>query len=220
MKLILPKKENMVVSEKFDISWIYAGKSSRAAGHVYTKRLELIASLVRKEKYSKIVELGSGSGILLPSLSKVGDLIVAMDIKRNFSDLKGLCKKEGIKNVLFVRADIEHLPFKENAFDLALTVSILEHIKNLEDTLKGIKKIVSSEGNFVAGYPIEKFATNLAFKISGMKKIVDVEHVSNFQKIRDLIKKTFTVVEKRKYPASFLPDNFSFYEGMLCNTHN
>ena len=219
MELVLPRKENMVVSEKFDISWIYAGKSSWITKHVYTKRLELVASLIRKN-YSKIIELGTGSGILLPSLSKIGGLIVALDIKRNFSDLKEMCKKEGIKNVLFVRADIEHLPFKEREFDLALTVSILEHIKNLEDTLKGIKRVLNPDGNFVAGYPIEKFATNLAFKISGLKKIVDVEHVSNFQKIRDLIKKNFGILEKRKYPSNLLPDNFSFYEGLLCSAKN
>ena len=50
MELVLPRKENMVVSEKFDISWIYAGKSSWITKHVYTKRLELVASLIRKKE--------------------------------------------------------------------------------------------------------------------------------------------------------------------------
>lgn len=79
---------------------------------------------------SKVIDIGSGLGIIATALSRVVGEVVALDAtyeNLRFVDIR--CRQEGIANVTTVNADIVHyprLPFPDNYFDLASMIGVLE----------------------------------------------------------------------------------------------
>jgi len=55
-----------------------------------------------------------------------------------------------------IQADIEHLPFGDNAIESIVMISAIEHIQNLDLVLNEIKRILKKQnGKFVVGSPCE-----------------------------------------------------------------
>lgn len=88
----------------------------------------------------KILEIGSGDGLILNTLKEAGYDPVAFDISRN-----ALKHIQGSK---LVQGTASQLPFSSNSFDLVLACEVLEHIPNhiyksvLEEIIRVTKKYI------------------------------------------------------------------------------
>jgi len=99
-----------------------------------------VEKLVSEKKPVVILDLGCGSGRYLPFLK--GELIVGIDF--SIGMLKHAKK---FKNANFIQADIFNLPFKENTFDLIISMSIIgEHCPLNMKLLKEISYVLSLKG--------------------------------------------------------------------------
>lgn len=214
MKFQKPLKGGLPVAEKFDISWIYAGRTNPVTTAVYLKRLKTALSLVGG-KYNRTLELGTGCGILIPTLGRNSEIVYALDNEDRFAGLRRLCEKEDLGNVFFVKGDIGAVPFKGRGFDLIVSISVLEHVKDIDNVLLNIRDLLAPEGRFLGGYPVEGILTKMAFRFSGMGGIVGREHVSNHRKIKEALKRNFTVEKVSRMPGLF-PDSFTLYEAAVC----
>ena len=215
MKFQMPTRENIPTGDDYDISWTYAGKTNPVTTAVFLRRLRKSLALA-EERYETVLELGTGCGILLPTLSRNSRTVFALDIEDRFAGLRNLCSKEGLGNVNFMRGDITALPLNGKKFDLVIAVSILEHVHNLDKVFDSVKGVLSEGGEFLAGYPVEGFLTNMAFRLSGLKKLVDTAHVSDYRDIRQAIRKNFNVRKTVRMPR-LLPDSFTLYEAAICS---
>lgn len=128
MKIRIPKKENIFETADGDpVGYCY----KLGINIPYLHRLKMVLRLLGKEKFDKILEVGYGSGILLPELYFRCKELSAVDIHTNTSLVYEMMKKEKISANLFV-GDVHNLPFGDEVFDCIVCVSILEHIPDLK----------------------------------------------------------------------------------------
>ena len=79
-------------------------------------------------KRGTLLDAGSGAGKHSLNLAKLGFKVVGAEISmEGILAARSLAESEGQK-IQFVQADIEHLPFKERAFETAFCGLILHHI--------------------------------------------------------------------------------------------
>jgi len=83
-----------------------------------------------------VLEIGSGPGIFTENLYRKA-WTVSTDISRRM--LK-FTKRRGIK-AEFIQADMEHLPFKHDSFDMIVAYRVLEYSGNGTQTLRQFSKI-------------------------------------------------------------------------------
>lgn len=111
----------------------------------------------------KILEIGSGTGAVLPVLSRYG-YVTAMeldDYARNFI-------KAG-KNITVVKGslpyDIEAV--EDEKFDLICMFDVLEHIENDSKALDSLKKILAPDGKILLTVPAYQWLYSLHDKNMG-----------------------------------------------------
>lgn len=74
----------------------------------------------------KILDLGSGTGVITKLLRKKRYKVTPVDVKN----------RSRYKSVYTTIYDGKHLPFKNNQFDLCILISVLHHTQNPENVLK------------------------------------------------------------------------------------
>ena len=98
---------------------------------------KVILVFIKLKSKLKILEVGCGTGMLSNSLSLLGHEVHAIDKNyHNIDFFLRVFKNEIFKNVWckvnYVDGDItKYDKFNNNYFDLIISISVLEHIKNL-----------------------------------------------------------------------------------------
>lgn len=101
-----------------------------------------IAKLVTEKKPAFILDLACGAGRYFPFLK--GALVVGVDFS-----IEMLKQAKKFKDINLLQADIFNLPFRENIFDLIISMSAIgEHCPLSMKLLNGIKYVLSSTGTF------------------------------------------------------------------------
>lgn len=81
-----------------------------------------------------VLEVGAGRGYLADKLGKklpttACDIVIPAKIRKKY------------KHVTFVEGNIEKLPFKNNSFDTVITTHTLEHVQNLPQAVKELRRV-------------------------------------------------------------------------------
>ena len=104
------------------------------------------------------------------------------------------------------------IPLKDHTVDLIIASHILEHLPNLKNDLREIKRVLKKNGKVIIVLPADPgFLWNLLTYFSPsrsrLKKIgveYDVvmrhEHVNTFSKCMTIIKKEFKILDESYYP--------------------
>lgn len=113
------------------------------------------------KKYSpnkKLIESGSGTGILSTYLASLGFDSVAIDIDKDILNLsKKIAKEYGAKNKpKFMIDSILKLNYKNKEFDVSFSNGVLEHFSDKE-IIKTIKKQLKIANTVIVGIPTKYF---------------------------------------------------------------
>jgi len=121
---------------------------ARALG-LYETRVTRYQELFERylEDTDVVVDVGSGTGEFAHMLSRKSRFPVALDIEREY--LRKL-NEPGIEKI---RADAQHLPFREESVDAVLAISLLEHLPNPEICTHEASRILIEKGNFIIQLP-------------------------------------------------------------------
>ncbi|ADT83640.1 class I SAM-dependent methyltransferase [Thermococcus barophilus] len=114
----------------------------------YVDRTEkrLIFSMI-KTKRGRALDLGCGTGNYTLELYRRGFDVIGVDLSQEMLKIA----KAKIPDVLFIRANAYNLPFKKEAFDLVLSVTMFEFIHEPEKVLNEIYRILKLGGEVVIG---------------------------------------------------------------------
>jgi len=95
-------------------------------------------------KNCKILDIGTGSGIIAYDIGKVSKKVYSVDLedKRIYS-----------KNYIFKKVKDEILPFKDNYFDIVISNHVIEHVKDYELHLSEAKRVLIKDGIFYLATP-------------------------------------------------------------------
>jgi 2-polyprenyl-3-methyl-5-hydroxy-6-metoxy-1,4-benzoquinol methylase len=143
-------------------------------GWLYRHRLQMGLNMLPAGG-RRVLEVGVGSGILVPTLTArypeyVGtDLVLAPDL----NTLVSLnCEAR------FTTANLlEDDALPEGAFDAVVCFSVLEHIADADGAARSLARALAPGGTLIAGYPMVNPLMTQAFKAIGYASIDD-DHVT------------------------------------------
>jgi ubiquinone/menaquinone biosynthesis C-methylase UbiE len=92
------------------------------------KKLKIIKKLIKVKERDKLLDVGCGSGFSTKWKCKTYGIDPSIEL---------LKKAKGN----FIQAKAESLPFKDNSFNIVISVTAIQNFNNLEKGLKEIKRV-------------------------------------------------------------------------------
>ncbi|NVM30982.1 MAG: methyltransferase domain-containing protein [Candidatus Helarchaeota archaeon] len=126
----------------------------------FLKRIELCISLLEVEE-GNILDVGCGSGILLPTLSKIKGMIVGIDIHKYLQRVNKYLKKNKFQNICLVQADSHFLPFRKSVFNAIIMISLLDHLHKPRLAINELYQMTNSKGIIIFGFHTNNLFYNI-----------------------------------------------------------
>jgi len=182
--------------------------------YVYRKRLTMTAALLGSRVFPSLLEIGYGSGILLPELARHAERLVGIDIHANREPVVGMLARLGVAADLR-RADLYSMPFEDHSFDALFCLSVLEHLTELDRALAEFARVTKPGATLVFGFPIRNLVTDTFFRAVGYdpRKLHPASHRDIERAIlanRDLR------FERREIFPRFVPVDLALYYACRC----
>ncbi len=120
---------------------------------------------IRKHYYKlayngRLLDIGCGNGFKLRRYSNEGFEIYGVDL--NFQEIE--FAKKTILNAKFFNSTLEECNFPENYFDIIRIDNVLEHVKDPEEILNEILRIIKNDGKLIMYVPNGRSLLSLIFK--------------------------------------------------------
>lgn len=169
-------------------------------GRVFAARLNSGLRLLDGH-FPRLLEIGYGSGLLMPTLSAVCDELYGVDLERESPGLRERLAQLGVRPKALVQADVRALPFTDGYFDAVVAFSIFEHVKpaQLAPALADVARVLAPGGKLLIGCPAVHKLMNAAFAAIGFADI-DNHHVSTIADVVAAAAPRFTLTQKAALP--------------------
>ena len=210
MSIRLPARQHISPTNDADPLQYYYLPLTR---YVYTRRLELVCDLLGNGPFENLLEIGYGSGILLPELSQRCRHLVAVDIHRQFDQVHAMLEAEGVEASLRY-GDVRSLPFQDAEFDAVVCVSVLEHLVDLDAAVGEMCRVSRSPGVAIIGFPVRNTVTDAFYRLVGYDPVAI--HPSSHRDILAAIRARLRVDRCVIFP-SFLPMGLCLYVACRCH---
>lgn len=120
--------------------WWHVGRKK-----IINKQLKKAVTIAPQS--TRLLNIGCGTGGTIPMLSKFGSLD-NVEVSQEAIDI---CRDKGFSNVK--KIDGIKLPFKDNEFDIAVALDVLEHIEDDSGALKEWHRILKKNGRVFITVP-------------------------------------------------------------------
>jgi 2-polyprenyl-3-methyl-5-hydroxy-6-metoxy-1,4-benzoquinol methylase len=204
MKLLLPARGSLRPNNEHDpLPYYYRP----LLGWLYRKRLQMGLDLVPVTG-KNVLEVGVGSGILIPTLSAMfpaytgADLVLAEGLAPL---VETGCQAQFVTADLLVDSDLP-----EARFDVVICLSVLEHIADSEHAAASLARTLVKGGTLVAGYPMVNRLMARFFRTIGFPNIED-HHVAAPADIDRALRRVLRRVARKSLPP-FAPISWSLYQ--------
>lgn len=209
MEIILPDRGNIYKTSEDDPSDYYY---KPITGVVYRQRLRAAVQLLGDKKRDRLLEIGYGSGVFLPELSRRCSELYGVDIHSKVDLVRETLEKERIAARLSV-GDVCSLDFPDGMFDATVCVSVLEHLRELDLAIGEIARVTGDSGVVVLGFPVRNAITNAFYKVVGYDPME--LHPSSHRDILKALSGRLKIDVCASFPR-FLPLDYSLYVTCRC----
>jgi ubiquinone/menaquinone biosynthesis C-methylase UbiE len=159
MKL-LPRESLVKTSPVDEADWVYRP----LVGSIARMRFRMVLKLLGKRRYGRLLEIGYGSGILLPELSLRSGELHGIDPHPMPEAVAQSLERIGVRAQLKTSGG-ESMPYDDGFFDAAIAVSALEFVHDLEAVCREVKRVLKPEGRFVFVTPGTSPILDLGLKL-------------------------------------------------------
>lgn len=121
---------------------------------------------IHLEKTDVVIDVGCGTGQLLPHITTMVKLIVCIDISSNLIR-QAKTRTLNAKNIALLRADADHLPLRPHKFDVAFAITLLQNMPRPIQTLVEMKRVTKEKANLI---------------VTGLRKSFDEQHFTQLLK--------------------------------------
>lgn len=116
------------------------------------RRAEITAHILKPKRNDQILDVGCGEGYPISYIAKHSARIVGLDI----STERLKYAKKNVKDVDFVCASSERLPFKPQIFDKVTCLELLEHLNDPRKTIAEIEFVLNKGGILIVSVPYKQ----------------------------------------------------------------
>lgn len=210
MKLVIPKKDNIVPLNYEYIDSTIDQYYRPIQGYFMRKRLELVFSLLGTKKIERVFDIGYGGGTFIPMLSKLAKKVYGIDTMPYPEKVQKMLKKENVEAELMV-GSVFKMPYKTNYFDRVTCVSVLEHFKGreLNRAVREMYRVLKPGGYLVMGFPVKNSMTDFIIDHFLSFNPDDI-HPSGHKQILAAIKEE-VAIDKIIHYFPFVPRDLSLY---------
>jgi SAM-dependent methyltransferase len=179
---------------------------------IYVRRLTLALELLEGRPTDRLLEIGYGSGILLPELSRRSRRLDAVDRHEELDGVSRMLKALGVVATLRV-GDIYSLPYGTGEFNTVVCLSVLEHLTDLDRACQEMDRVLAPDGTAVVGFPVANALTSALFRWLGYR--ASEIHPSSHTQILSALRCRFDVRRIARLPA-VVPLSFGLYVACQC----
>ena len=174
-------------------------------GRVFAARLNTGLRLL-DGRYRRLLEIGYGSGLLMPTLASVCDELYGLDREPEPAGLRERLGRLGVRPRELVRAEARATPFANAFFDGVVAFSIFEHLRayELELTIAEMARVLAPDGYLLVGCPAVHKLMNAAFAGIGFTGIED-HHFSTIADVVAAATPWFSVARRAALPSLMTP---------------
>jgi ubiquinone/menaquinone biosynthesis C-methylase UbiE len=168
-------------------------------GFIQQERFKQVLSLLPSQRLPRLLEIGYGSGVLMPELVHQCDELYGIDIHTKGSLVRKALAQFKVRPRLLT-GSAEALPFTENYFDAAVAISSLEFVNNLDCACVEIKRVLKPNGILVIVTPGHSRLVDV-----GLKLLTGESAQKDYGDRRESLIKTllghFLVQQQRVFPS-------------------
>jgi ubiquinone/menaquinone biosynthesis C-methylase UbiE len=157
---LLPQKELIKTGSVDHADWNYKS----IIKYIQLKRFQMCMRLINNNKCERLLEIGYGSGVFMPTLAEVATEIYGLDIHNKNKEVEKILLNHNIKASLLSGSAV-NIPFGDNYFDLIISISAIEFIDDLDPTCREIKRVMKKDGVFIVITPGYSSFLDLGLKI-------------------------------------------------------
>lgn len=209
MALALPRRDLIEKSHDDDPLDFYYYPIT---GYVYRRRLTMALSLLGPGPFGRLLEIGFGSGILLPELARRAREVHGVDIHGKIDAVERMLHAHGAAAALRT-GDIFALPYPDDHFEAVICLSVLEHLTELDRACAQIRRVLAPGGAAILGFPVRNLVTTAFFRAVGYDE--REIHPSTHRDILAAERRGFTVERILRFPA-LLPADLALYVVCRC----
>lgn len=151
---------------------------------------------IKKNPEGKLLDVGCGTGNILCKLVNGKRELFGIDLSEN---MVKECKERMEDHAEIKVADAEHMPYKDNFFEVLICNASFHHYPHPEEVLKEMKRVLKSGGRLLIGegHALQPFRAllNLSFRFSNSG---DFKSYGKNEFIRMLENNGFSLAEVKK----------------------
>jgi ubiquinone/menaquinone biosynthesis C-methylase UbiE len=161
----------------------------------------------------RVLEVGCGTGGFVQAIKRQIDSVDCYGCDLSNLYIR-MANKSSLEEIKYVVCDAEKLPYNSESFEVVVAVDVLEHVKNVEDSLNEIYRILKPGGLFHSYVPCEGNWYTPYFWLGA--NYLTKKHVGHIQKLseRALVKsfkKAGFVIARKRYSKHIFGSLLTFF---------
>jgi len=152
------KTKSQHMSHYDDLAQIY----NTCYANEQNPKLDMAMKSLRLERHDSILDLGCGTGLLLPKIQKIAKKVVGLDLSKNMLKETENSRKQS-KNIHVILADADHIPLQKGCFDVVFAVTLVQNMPSPFRTLQEAKR-VTKRNSIIIVTGLKKCFTEKSFR--------------------------------------------------------
>jgi ubiquinone/menaquinone biosynthesis C-methylase UbiE len=142
---------NQALQANIEVHTVLADKYNSVEPHYREESIarvdKIVNSIYLKTGFSKVLDVGCGTGFMIDILKKYADFITGVDITQAMLDRVNV---DGKSKIELINSDTGTVNIVESSYDLVTAYSFLDHLFDLKPTLKKSFEALKSGGYMYA----------------------------------------------------------------------
>jgi 2-polyprenyl-3-methyl-5-hydroxy-6-metoxy-1,4-benzoquinol methylase len=191
---LLPEHVLVRTSDLDQGAWNYRG----ILGWISRRRIAVVDRLLAGAAPGRLLEVGYGSGIFMPTLARHATELHGIDVHEKPAEVERVLADHGVTARLRT-GSVTDLPYEDGAFDTVVAISVLEFVDDLDRACAELRRVLAPGGRLVVVTPGHSFVLDAGLRVLTGEQAEDTFD-GRRERIRPTLARAFRVDAGRAVP--------------------